>query len=301
MLKELLSETGGRPFYNNDLMTLQDELSTAILAPYLALPWSCVLVGCDVVPVGGGKFNVGWGIVYFGGSIQRFDGASNVSLPAELYRLPEVKSSIRAYETGGSKPCMTETKLGIRPVAGGGLLVTADGVLRIHKAQEAMFRSAGELQPMTDFPGDYDATGKGKYGTKAYGWALANEQNGTMPTGGRFFVGYQSGDSEYGSTKKTGGKKEVVLAIDQMPSHTHNMSNDGAHTHAFNNWQLNFKADRSESGSREYVPDPGVRNTNFTTASAGAHSHTLYDTGGGGAHENRPPYAVVAWRQWIGW
>ncbi|MFD2787928.1 hypothetical protein [Hymenobacter rubripertinctus] len=301
MLKELISETGGRPFYNDDLMTLQDQLSQAILAPYLSLPWSCVLVGCDVVPTGGGKFNVGWGIAYFNGSIRRFEGASNVSLPAELYLMPKVESSIRAYQTGGSKPCMVESKLGLRPVAGGGLLVTADGVLRVHKAQEAMFRSAGELHALTDFPAEYDNTGKGRYGTKAYGWALANGQNGTMPTGGLFPVGYLSNDTDYGNTKKTGGKKEVKLEVDQMPTHSHNVSSDGQHNHSFSNWQLNFKADRSDSGSREYVPDPGIRNTTFTTAQAGAHSHTLFDTGGGLPHENRPPYMVVAWRQWIGW
>lgn len=300
MLKQLIAETGGRPLYNNDLLTLQDELSTAILAPYLALPWSCVLVGCDVSPTGGNLYNVGPGVVYFAGSIHRFDGAANVSLPAELHLLAEVKSSIRAYETGGSKACMAETKLGLTPVTGGGLLVTADGVLRIHKAQEAMFRSPAESQPLFDFPADYDSTGKGKYGTKAYGWALCNGNNGTTPAGGRFMVGYLAGDAEYGSTKKTGGLKEVALTSEHNGPHEHTLSNDGSHTHSVNTAQI---VKSSDNGGTRYGLDPGNPQgpQRYTTETAGSHTHTMGSSGEGKPHENRPPYVVVAWRQWIGW
>lgn len=81
-------------------------------------------------------------------------------------------------------------------------------------------------------------------------------------------------------------------ATSEMPSHAHGMSTEGNHSHAYNNLI---------GSSRDYVKggesyDSGRASTHpnsINTSSAGAHSHTIYSTGGGEAHNNMPPYVAV--------
>lgn len=97
------------------------------------------------------------------------------------------------------------------------------------------------------------------------GWYLCNGQNGTPDLRNRFIVG--SGD-EY-SIGDTGGEKEHILTIDEMPSHNHSFTKYG-----------------TESNGGSYVvsaTDSGIRGTQNTA-----------NKGGGEAHENRPPYYALA-------
>lgn len=127
------------------------------------------------------------------------------------------------------------------------------------------------------------------------GWALCNGLNGTPDLRNRFIVG---AGSTY-SVGATGGADSVTLTTAQIPSHTHEFSGStnttGSHNHLYF-WT-------SVSGSAN-VPDGDNNTGNAPTASgptstAGAHSHTFSGTtaatGGGGAHENRPPYFALAY------
>lgn len=160
------------------------------------------------------------------------------------------------------------------------------------------------------------------------GWLLCDGTNGTPDLRGRFVVGaggsYSPGDK--------GGANTVTLTTEQMPGHTHTftetahthkvtldmdsltVSESGEHTHTFNMGEKNgyhsgdgvLDADFKQS-TYEVVPE-------YTSIieSAGTHTHTISgkgavtldsatvggtnsQTGGGQAHENRPPYYALCY------
>jgi microcystin-dependent protein len=109
------------------------------------------------------------------------------------------------------------------------------------------------------------------------GWALCTGQtvNGhTTPNlQGQFIVGYNPSDVDYNNTGITGGEKTHTLTITEMPSHNHGMfdkSADGG-----GDWRVLRESSRGENFDNTY--DIGT-----------------LSTGGGAAHENRPPYYVLA-------
>lgn len=107
--------------------------------------------------------------------------------------------------------------------------------------------------------------------------------NGTVPGGG-----YTTGN--------TGGEVSHTLTVAEMATHNHSgsTSSDGAHTHTFG---------PIPNGGEGYALSYNGSNEAFdwdetytaTSSSDGSHSHTLTtnNTGGGAAHENRPPYYAL--------
>lgn len=89
----------------------------------------------------------------------------------------------------------------------------------------------------------------------------------------------------------TGGEAKHQLTTDEMPSHNHAISTDGAHTHTV----------RTLVGGSTFLGGHSSNNASWgsaTTSQSGNHSHTIASTGGNSAHENRPPYTVVnRWRR----
>ncbi len=140
------------------------------------------------------------------------------------------------------------------------------------------------------------------------GWALCDGTNSTPDLRGRFIVGYQAGglttptiatnmEANYGAVNNTGGANTVTLTTAQIPAHNHTTASAGSHQHA---WNYTLEKDDNNSGSsydeftkKPAANDPG-RYIQYPMAAAGAHTHTISNTGGGGAHENRPPYYVLA-------
>lgn len=155
------------------------------------------------------------------------------------------------------------------------------------------------------------------------GWALCNgstflSEDGityTTPNlSGRFIVGYQSGSSDYGQPGNrseagstnggTGGLEEVTLSSSQMPSHTHakgTLSTASAGSHSHN---ITMAAGSTYSTGGRVRSDGDFDNEGtYYTQNAGEHTHTINGstaaTGGNSsgvtqAHENRPPYYVLA-------
>lgn len=125
------------------------------------------------------------------------------------------------------------------------------------------------------------------------GWGLCNGSNGTPDLRNRFVVG---AGSSY-SVGNTGGSNTVTLNASQIPSHGHGAGDlkadtAGSHTHGY------WTADRTSSAgglTSGYLYTLSYEQT----STGGTHTHTISgdtaDTGGGRAHENRPPYYALAY------
>ena len=106
---------------------------------------------------------------------------------------------------------------------------------------------------------------------------------------GRMLLG--ADDSGY-KAGATGGEATHTLSVNEMPAHSHGISNSGDHTHNFygsdsNNGPLTEGDGLDTEGNGHFT-----HNVRFTTSSAGAHTHTISNSGGGAAHNNMPPYLV---------
>ena len=134
------------------------------------------------------------------------------------------------------------------------------------------------------------------------GWALCDGSNGTPDLRDRFIIG---GGGSY-PQNSTGGAATVTLTVAQMPAHSHTGTTDvdGEHIH------MMFRGDEDNGGSNSvaYWSNHGYDDqyklrghsweaNRWNTSSNGEHTHTLnvYNTGGGHAHENLPPYYALAY------
>lgn len=147
----------------------------------------------------------------------------------------------------------------------------------------------------------FDATGMGVGNLS--GWALCDSRNGTPDLQGRFVVGYdrrttgypEHSGAEYHSMRNQGGEKNHQLIIEETPSHNHSVSvslSSDTHNHDY--------LYTPESGTRYEDGDERPLGWEATTQTSNySHSHTATVTqnnaGGNQAHENRPPYLVLAY------
>jgi len=125
------------------------------------------------------------------------------------------------------------------------------------------------------------------------GWALCDGANGTPNLRDRFVVG--AGLSY--STGQTGGASQVTLSLAQLPSHGHAVTTttDGNHWHrtgGSHEWSA------YGFGSTQVIRNDNIGNGHCPyTAWEGDHSHAVVTSmkGGGGSHENLPPYFVLCY------
>jgi microcystin-dependent protein len=131
------------------------------------------------------------------------------------------------------------------------------------------------------------------------GWALCNGSNGTPDLRDRFVVG--AGNTY--AVAATGGADSVTLATTQIPAHNHTASTNttGAHGHpidystaALSGAYVNRTTRSVADGGSAAASATGVE---LGMSNSGSHSHTvtINNTGGGGSHENRPPYYALAY------
>ena len=150
-------------------------------------------------------------------------------------------------------------------------------------------------QNLQVIPGGVIVMWSGSIGSIPSGWALCDGDNNTPDLRDRFIVG---AGSSYG-VGSTGGEATHTLTTTEMPSHTHNggtfaAGSAGAHTHTYNNY---LGMEHSDDG--EGAHSPTMQTVSTSTGSAGAHTHAISGVsgsiGGGGVHENRPPYYALAY------
>lgn len=106
-------------------------------------------------------------------------------------------------------------------------------------------------------------------------WHLCNGHNGTINLQGKFIVGYDPEATDYDTIGETGGLEAVALTIDQLPYHEHTYN------------------DIFTSYNGGYIT-PGIMQYGSRLTSSGS---TTSGVGENKAHENRPPYTVVAYIQ----
>ena len=105
------------------------------------------------------------------------------------------------------------------------------------------------------------------------GFTLCDGQNNTPDLRGRFVVGFHDSNGDY-DVNDTGGAETVTLSIAEMPNHKHDTTVDNA----------------------KLFPANGGTSINFGGAGGyPATTFTMSNTGGGGAHENRPPYYALCY------
>jgi microcystin-dependent protein len=166
-------------------------------------------------------------------------------------------------------------------------------------------------------------TGLGRAGTPYWGWALCNGQNSTPDLRGRFVVGERNAfgtattngvsghsytNSEYNlaayKIDSTGGERQVALATGEMPGHSHSVNDPGHDHNIYANSAAVFTTDQGDCSKRAldrttvdcfpptiyFAQDEWSNHIAPTTTGV-----TVNSSGGGQAHENRPPYYVLAY------
>lgn len=129
------------------------------------------------------------------------------------------------------------------------------------------------------------------------GFVLCDGNNGQPVNGvtipdlrGRFIVGYSDTDTDYNHIGNTGGEKTHVLNENEMPQHNHvyrdayfaeHTSIDNDYSKADTSKPANFFGTNEDTDNDNY---PIYLKDNPSTSNCG----------GGAAHENRPPYYVLA-------
>lgn len=136
----------------------------------------------------------------------------------------------------------------------------------------------------------------GTEGEVPEGWALCDGREVspgvfTPNLSGKFVVGYNREDTDYNKVGKTGGLKEVVLAPEQMPSHAHEMK-DYYRRESYTQPGGTDKAVGIDDAGIKGDGDSGIdRNCQYFWWK----KHPTEEAGNSIAHENRPPYYVLAY------
>lgn len=106
----------------------------------------------------------------------------------------------------------------------------------------------------------------------------------------RFIVGYNVGETDYNAIAKAGGEKKHILSTNEMPSHVHSV----------NDYYFMENKSTGVTGISGYddMPTPTYWGTNSGDRDNDRllyRTHNSASTGGGAAHENRPPYYTLAY------
>lgn len=151
--------------------------------------------------------------------------------------------------------------------------------------------------------GSWDASGYPLMaGVANTNWHICDGNAGTPDLRERFVVGAGGNNPTVTglgySVNDNGGANSVALTTTELPAHNHpaSCSTDGTHSH-----KTGSIPNGGEGYAALYNGSNEVYKYGYTTdiisTDNGSHSHTVTvsDSGGGSAHENRPPYFALAY------
>ena len=126
------------------------------------------------------------------------------------------------------------------------------------------------------------------------GWALCDGQNNTPDLRGRFVLGAGAGSGlTPRSGAQTGGAERVVLAVNEMPSHAHGVSDPG-HMHTWTASRQRAGIDDNNNTQELSKGDAGAPDTMSKGTDTKVTGISIQAAGGNAAHENMPPFYVLA-------
>lgn len=102
---------------------------------------------------------------------------------------------------------------------------------------------------------------------------------------GRFVVGLHDSDADYKSCGQCGGKKSVALSEREMPRHSHEVKD----------YYYPEKFGEENSDIVETNQKLGSKSSDYDNVYLHYYKHSSDTAGAGAAHENRPPYYVLAY------
>lgn len=126
------------------------------------------------------------------------------------------------------------------------------------------------------------------------GWALCDGQNGTPDLRGRFVLGVGQGGGLTGRPmNQTGGRETVALTPNEMPSHAHGVTDPG-HAHLWSASRQQAGTDDNNNTNELSKGDRGAADTMVKGTDTRGTGITIQAAGGKDAHENMPPFHVLA-------
>ena len=159
----------------------------------------------------------------------------------------------------------------------------------------------GALAGVSGVPAGVICMWSGTIATVPSGWALCDGANGTPDLVDRFVVaaGSKAGGDKY-NPGDTGGLDSVTLDLTQVPAHTHSgtTGSAGQHRHAayvpFWGGTAGSSTMIDKRDSAAYKEDQPEQLIYTDYSLDHTHTFTTDSKGGGGSHENRPPYYALA-------
>jgi len=251
---------GGYPLAQEDLDWLQTSYRSAFASLAELLGDKVILSGMTET---GGVVSNGW--ISIGGELMPFIGGT---IDTGDCIIEETKESLTFQDASVNEVLITRVaRFGSPDPAFNYADLTRPGTVK------ELWQS-GDIKMLTCddayITANFDVTGLGI--NKRKGWARCNGNNGTPNLGGKFPVGYNAADGDYDEVGKTGGEKTHTLTVSEMPSHTHR-------------GRGNFNFGGYDGGGNDFY--------RATAASVFQEVGLLETTGGGQAHENRPPFYTL--------
>ncbi len=290
MNKFNFNQLGGFPLETETLVEL--EKAYTIFNSYgKALGEKVIISGCELSDNGN---NVSDGYIYFNGEVFEFKGGPPLAniIVIEDSRAAEFKNGesnevyrtrYAAFGSGGDSVSFSEFKR-IDPV------VTLMTRLDELEKKSAIFQQGGGMvfwnKPENEIPD---------------GWQEVIDWRGRMP------VGVDFNQDEFNDYGKQSGEKYHTLSINEMPSHSHGVTEreTGSHTHSFvdgrgGNSTNSVTSDGGNFSGQDYRRE-WVEGHNIIGYS-GDHNHSvsIHHNGNGWAHNNLPPYRTVLFIEYVG-
>ena len=308
--------TGGVPFFNEDILRLQENSRTPflqLLESYRLMQYEdfstlgttynqgIILNGCNASQ-NGSYVDISEGYLYLNNKILYYPGGANLLWAGggnnAVYLIEGASSTEERVLRNGINTSIYQwndvTVIENQSSPPAAMHIRFDPMPSAHwkGVQKRLSTTKGEvyssLNPIITSKFD---TSSGLGRDEYFGFARCDGQNGTIDLRERFLAGYTPNHPDFDAIGKLGGTNEVTLSVGEMPAHNHSI-NDPGHQH-------NIKVGRSGQGggTGAFVNpyDTSGATPDFTEVNTT--NITINTTGSNYPHENRPAFAAVFFYQ----